>query len=312
MPAKAKTEPAATRRQEPSPLSMLTDWARQGTETFFATQRILLDLVMRQNANTMTAIRERLATMRTAPVAALTEMAGEGASNLIAAERILLQLAQRENEILVGALQERAANNAPASAMTNMLRRSVDTLVDMQMHFLSLAAKQADLWVDSAKSGKPFEGKALPEMARESMENFVRSQKKFLDVIAEETANLTNGGHKERVAGKKAELTELAREAAEAFIDAQKKVLDVYAQQGNVNLKGARAMMEAINPFEPAIVKEFSRHTVENLVNAEKALLEIVSKPARATAAREEAPPPKKGPQRKRQAAAAKPAVATA
>jgi len=192
--------------------------------------------------------------------------------------------------------------------VTNVIRRSIDTFVEMQMHFLTLAAKQADLWVDAAKSGKPFDGKALPELARESMENFVRAQKKYLDVIAEETANLTNGVTNSHT-GKKTQLPELAREATEAFIDAQKKVLDVYAQQGDVNLKAARSTFEALNPFQPAIVKEFSRHTVENFVTAEKELLDMVSKPARA-AKNGDNHPPKKGPQRKRSAAAKHEAVA--
>jgi hypothetical protein len=299
MPAKVKPEPAAARHQEPTPLSLLSEWARQGTDTFFATQRILLDLVMRQNVNAMAAVRERLAGARKLPVAALTEMAGEGMSNLIAAERVLLHLAQRENEILVGALQDRAGNSAPASAMTNVLRRSVDTLVEMQMHFLTLAAKQADLWVDAVKSGEPFSGKGLPEVARESMETFVRAQKKFLDVIAEETNNLTEGVTNNHIAGKKTHLAELAREAAEAFLDAQKKVLDVTAQQGDVNVKTAKSIFEALNPFQPAILKEFSKNTVENLVAAEKAILDVLSK-APSAAAHEPVRPPKKGPQRKR------------
>jgi hypothetical protein len=214
----------------------------------------------------------------------------------------LLHLAQRENEILVGALQERTGDSAPAAALTNVIRRSIDTFVEMQMHFLTLASKQADLWVDAAKSGKPFDGKALPEMARESMDNFVRAQKKYLDVIAEETANLTNGVTNSH-AGKKAQLPELAREATEAFIDAQKKVLDVYAQQGDVNVKAARSTFEALNPFQPAIVKEFSRNTVENLVTAEKALLDMMSKPAH-TAKNGDGHPAKKAPQHRRPAAA--------
>lgn len=193
MPAKAKPEPAATGKEPFSLPSLLTEWTRQGTENFFASQRILLDLVMRQNANLMTAVKERLATARTAPAAAFTELVGEGVSNLIAVERVLLHLAQRENEILMGAMQERSDKSAPAAAVTNFIRRTIDTYVEMQLHFLTLAAKQADQWVDSAKSGKPFDGKALPELARESVENFVRAQKKYLDVVAEETANLTNG-----------------------------------------------------------------------------------------------------------------------
>jgi hypothetical protein len=281
-------------------MSLLTDWTRQGTETFFASQRILLDLVMRQNANFMTAVRDRVMTARTAPVAALTEMVGEGISNLIAVDRVLLHLAQRENEILLGAMQERTGHSAPASAVTNFIRRTIDTYVEMQMHFLTLAAKQADQWVDSAKSGKPFDGKALPELAREAVENFVRAQKKYLDVVAEETANLTNGVTNSSP-GRKTQLPELAKEATEAFIDAQKKVLDVYAQQGDVNLKAARTAFEALNPFQPEIVKRFSRDTVENFVTAEKALLDIVQKPARA-GNHGENHSPKKSPPRKRPA----------
>jgi len=215
-------------------------------------------------------------------------------------DRVLMNLAQRENEILLGAAQERTGNSAPAAAVTNFIRRSIDTYVDMQLHFLTLAAKQADQWVDSAKSGKPFDGKGLPELAREAVANFVHAQKKYLDVIAEETANLTNGVVNEH-SGKKAQLPELAREATEAFIDAQKKVLDVYAQQGDVNLKAARAALEALNPFQPAILKQFSRDTVDNFVTAEKAMLEMISKPAR-TASHAENHSPKKSPPRKRSA----------
>ena len=293
MPAKTKSEPAATRHEASSPFSLVTEWARQGTETFFASQRILLDLVMRQNANAMTAIQDRLSAVRSVPIAALTETIGEGVSNLIAVDRVLLHLAQRENEIVVGAMQERTGKSAPAAAATNLIRRSIDTFVEMQLHFLSLMAKQADLWVDAAKSGKPFDGKALPELARESVENFVRAQKKYLDVVAEETANWTNGVTNDSP-GKKTQLPELAREATEAFIDAQKKVLDVYAQQGDVNLKAARTAFEGLNPFQPEIVKEFARNTVDNFVTAEKSLLELMSKPVAKASPHANGHPPKK------------------
>ena len=148
------------------------------------------------------------------------------------------------------------------------------------------------------------------ELVRESMENFVRAQKKYLDVIAEETANLTNGVTNVHAPGRKTQLPELAREATEAFIDAQKKVLDVYAQQGEVNVKAARGAFEALNPFQPAIVKEFSRNTVENFVNAEKALLDVISKGPRAASHPDEhsakkAPPRKRSAAAKHQAAAA-------
>src|SRR5579864_2363945 len=123
MPAKAKTEPRTPRARESSGISLLTEWARQGTESFFATQRVLLDLVMRQNSNTINALRERVSSVGSAPAAALTEMAGEGMSNFIAAQRVLLHLAQRENELVMTGVKERAGGSAPVNAMSDLLRR---------------------------------------------------------------------------------------------------------------------------------------------------------------------------------------------
>ena len=101
--------------REPSSLSMFSGWLRQGTENFFASQRILMDLVMRQNARTFGAFQERLVEARNVASTAVTEMAGEGISNFIAAQRVLLNLAQRENEILTTAVRERTGGWAPST-----------------------------------------------------------------------------------------------------------------------------------------------------------------------------------------------------
>ena len=293
MPTKPKPEPAG-RAREASTVSLLSEWVRQGTESFFATQRILLDLVMRQNANAFNAVRNRLAGARTVPMEALTEIAGEGISNFIAAQRVLLQLAQRQNDIILGGAGERTGIQ-PLGAMANLLRRGIDTFIDMQQHFLSIASRQTDLWIETAKEGKPYDGKRMAELAREAMENFVRSQKKFLDVVAEETAHATGKNGKE--AGKKTEIAELAREGAEAFIDAQKKLLDIAAQQMSANMKVARRTFATLNPFPPITLTDLTRTTVDSFVAAQKALLETMAKrtkPAEATA------PKRKPPARKR------------
>ena len=277
MPNQSKSEPGG-RARESTPFSLLTEWVRQGTESFFATQRILLDLVMRQNSNTFSAVRERLAGAGTVPVTALTEMAGEGISNFIAAQRVLLQLAQRQNEIVLGGVRERTPG-APLGAMTDLLRRGIDTFIEMQQHFLTIASKQTDVWIDAAKEGKPFDGKHVAELARDAMENFVRSQKKFLDAVAEETAHATGAKNgKGESAKKKTEVAELAREGAEAFIDAQKKLLDIAAQQMSVNVKVARKTIGAINPFPPVTLADLTRHTVDSFVAAQKALLDTMAK----------------------------------
>ena len=243
-----KTVPA----REPSSISMLAGWLRQGTESFFASQRILTDLVMRQNAHTISAFQGRLTEARNIAGAAVTEMAGEGISSFIAAQRVLLNLAQRQNELLTTVVKERIDGPAPVAAVTDLFSRGVDTVIGMHQHLLTMAARQTDEWIDATKSGEPFEGIHLGALARESMETFVRSQKKFLDVLAEETAhatgNDTNGKH---AAARKTELAELARQSAEAYIDAQKKLLDVAAQQLKVNAKTAREAIRTTLPSFP-------------------------------------------------------------
>jgi hypothetical protein len=279
-----KTVPA----REPSPISMLAGWLRQGTESFFASQRILMDLVMRQNAHTISAFQERLVEARNIAGNAATELAGEGISNFIAAQRVLLNLAQRQNEIVTTVVKERTGGSAPVAAVTELFSRGIDTVIGMQLHFLSLAARQADDWIDATKSGEPFEGIHLTSLARESMENFVRSQKKFLDVLAEETAHATGQGSNGKAsAAKKTELTELARQSAEAYIDAQKKLLDVAAQQLKVNAKTAREAFDAINPIPAETLSEFARQTVEGLVESQESLLNLVVKPPQASKAHE-------------------------
>ena len=262
----------------PSPIAMLAGWLRQGTESFFASQRILMDLVMRQNAHTISAFQERLVEARNTATSAAAEMAGEGISNYIAAQRVLLNLAQRQNEIVTTVVKERAGGSAPVAAVTELVSRGIDTAIGMQQHFLSLAARQADEWIDATKSGEPFEGIHLSELARDSMENFVRSQKKFLDVLAEQTAHATGEGNGKASAARKTELTELARQSAEAYIDAQKKLLDVAAQQLKVNANAAREMLEAVNPLAGDTLNEWAQHTVQGLVESQKSLLDLAMK----------------------------------
>src|SRR5664279_1930377 len=298
--------------REPSSISMLAGWLKQGTESFFASQRILMDLVMRQNANTISAFQGRLTEARHVAGNAVTEMAGEGISNFIAAQRVLLNLAQRENEILTTVVKERIGGPAPVAAITDLFSRGVDTILGMQQHLLTLAARQADEWIDATKNGEPFEGLQLAALARESMETFVRSQKKFLDVLAEETAHATGKDTNGKAHAKKTELTELARQSAEAYIDAQKKLLDVATQQLKVNAKTAREAIGAMNPLPVETLGELLKHTVAGLVESEQELLDVIIKPARQAPKAHAAPPPPKPKQARKPAARRKPVPVTA
>src|SRR5581483_9139142 len=123
MPA-AKHE--STHPKDSSVLSLLSGWGQQGVQTLFATQRILLDLAMRQNASVMHAVREQLSHPHHSPTAILSEMAGEGMTNFIEGQKVLLDLAQQQNKILMNGVKERMGEWPAAHAVTDMLRRSVD------------------------------------------------------------------------------------------------------------------------------------------------------------------------------------------
>ena len=274
-----KPEHAETHAREESLVSLFAEWVQQGTENFFAAQRILLDLVMRQNAMAMGALRERLSATKPG-TGALTGVAGEGFANFAAAQKILLELAKRQNEIVMLGVKERVGPATPAGAMADLLRHSVETFVNLQEHFLEAAAKQTKAWAESAKTGKPITAKEFADFAREEMASFVHTQKEFLDVIAEETAKATKEGKGTVKPTPKTDLTELARNSVDAFVEAQKELLDTAGRQIALNLKGVRKSADAFATRGESPLSALTRQGVENFVAAQKALLDVMVNPA--------------------------------
>ena len=282
MTGTVKTETPRAHPRESSFTSVLSGWAQQGVQSFFATQRILLDLAMRQNANVMHAVRKQLTDPHHSPTAILSEVAGEGMNNFIEGQKILLDLGKQQNEILMNGVKERVAKWPAAQSMANLLRRSVETFIHMQQEYLKVASRQTHTWVEAAKAGKPYDPEQLVTLAREGMDNFVKAQKEFLDIVAEETAKGTSGKHANRGVKKikKTELSELARQATESFIDAQKKLVDVVGKQMNATVKTAGNTLELLRPFPFVPLAELTRDGVKSYVDAQKALVDAVVRPA--------------------------------
>src|SRR5271166_980659 len=280
MPTAVKHESSRTYFGESSFVNLLSGWAQQGVQSFFATQRILLDLAMRQNASLMHSLRQQLSDPHHSPTAILSEATAEGMSNFMEGQRILLDLGQKQNEILMSGVKERVGDWPPAHAVTDLLRRSVETFIEMQQEFLKIAGKQTHAWVEAAKAGKPYQGEQLVELARESMENFVKAQKHFMDVIAEETAKATGDKHATNGVKKikKAELAHLARQATESLIDAQRKLVDVAGRQMNASVKTAGKTLDLLQPFPFLPLAELTREGVKSYVDAQKELMDVVVK----------------------------------
>jgi hypothetical protein len=280
MAAAMKPEAPRAHAHGPSFISLLSGWAQQGVQSFFASQRIILDLAMRQNASVMQALRQQLTDPNHSPTTILSEMAGEGMSNFIEGQKVLLDLAQEQNEILMHGVREHIGTSPAAHAVADLFQKSVNTFIDMQQEFLKLAGKQTHNWVEATKAGKPYQPEHVAELAREGMENFIKAQKQFLDIIAEETAKATgakrtNGAMKKI---KKTELSELTRQATNAFIEAQKKLFDVAGKQMNTNVKVAGKTLQLMRPFPFLHLAELTREGVKSYVDAQKALMEVMLK----------------------------------
>jgi hypothetical protein len=229
----------------------------------------------------MHAIREQLSDPLHSPTAILSEVAGDGLTNFLEGQKVLLNLGKEQNELLMTSVKERVGNWPAAHAMTDLLRRSVETFILMQEEFLKIAGKQTHTWVDAAKAGKPYQPEQFVGLAREGMESFVKAQKQFLDVIAEETAKATGGKHTNG-AGKKikqTELSELARKATESFIEAQKRLVDIAGRQVNAHVKTAGKTVTLLRPFPSLPLSELTREAVKSYVEAQKALMDVMVKP---------------------------------
>jgi hypothetical protein len=214
------------------------------------------------------------------PASIFTELAVEGASSFIEAQRILLNLAQQENELIATAVKGQIAGSTPGVAMIDLARRSLDTFIKMHEEFLTATSKQTMHWIEAVKAGKGYDVAPLAELARTEMENFGRAQKKFLEVIAQETAKATSGkpDHTTKTVLEK-ELPKLAREAANSFIEAQKSLLDVLGQQMNVNLSAATRAMDLLSPTRLWPMAKRTGESVKNFVEAEKRMFAAMTKP---------------------------------
>ncbi|HXY48757.1 MAG TPA: hypothetical protein VEI01_04835 [Terriglobales bacterium] len=265
-------------------VSLLSGWMQQGVESFFATQRILVDLAMRQNANVMKVLRERLTDPHHSPANIVAEMAGEGMANFIEAQKVLLHLAQEQNDIVLTGVRERVGSFVPAGAVTDLWRRSIDTFITMQQEFLKIAGRQTHAWLEVARTGKPYRGDRLMELAREGMERFIHAQKQFLDIIEDETAKATGAKRTNGAAArlKKTELSELANRATEAFVDAQKKLFDLAGRQINANVKAAGRAADLLKPLPFVDLADLTREGVRSYVDAQKALMDVMLKPRNA------------------------------
>ena len=208
------------------------------------------------------------------PVEILKELAIEGTSSLVEAQRALLSLVQQENDIIMNGVKERVSGFVPVVTMADLVQRSLDTFIGMQQDFLTTASKQTLHWLEVEKAGRHDRTAYLLQAAREAVETFVHAEKKFLDVLAEETEKVAGRKHEhDGKVVKKTEVSKLAREAGNAFIEAQKKLLDVMGQQMTVNLEAASRTLELLSPSRLLPAADIAGERVRSFIDAERSLI---------------------------------------
>jgi len=310
MPRNATTPAAPELRS--SFVSLLSGWVQQGVESFLATQRILVDLAMRQNATAINSIRRELskeesdAASKNSTRSILVEMAVEGTANYIEAQRILLDLAQKENELVLRGVKQRVGASETALGVTNVVGHGIDTFIEMQHNFLTLISKATENWIKNAGDIKELANYGPVCLANDAMKEFVVAQKKFLDVVAEESHKPE--GKKEHKKIEHTDLVELGREATESFIEAQKKMLDLAGQQMNVSTQSLSKVLEVRAPIRLAPMLDVFGDGVKSLVEAERALVDNMAKARKRPEPMENAPAKKtarRKPAKKRARAAA-------
>jgi len=205
------------------------------------------------------------------PVSIMTELAVEGTASFIELQRALLDLAQQENEILLNGIKSRVSGFAPAAAMADAIRRSVDTLIGMQQELLTTTSKQTLQFLQSDQ-GQSDRAARLVGLAREAAETFTAAQRKFLAVVEEETARATSGKHDAKLMTP-VELRQMASEAGDAFVEAQKRLLDVMGQQMNVQVDAATRTAELLSPAQLAPIASLAGNSAKSFLEAEKSLV---------------------------------------
>jgi hypothetical protein len=230
-----------------SPVNRLAGWARQGTESFVAAQKTLLDLTAQQNALVFGMVRERLGKPRFRPDVAIAQIADTGVEHFTTAGKILLDLAAGETALVVDGFKEGLRLPAVARSVVDVVRHRVDTLIGMQKRLLDVAAEQTHALAESYREGKVLmAGASLAELAQRGIESFVETEKKFLDLVVHEVTAATKADkeHRKPAQERSKVLTQLAREGVEKYIDAQKKLFHLAIEQMESTGKATGELLE--------------------------------------------------------------------
>jgi hypothetical protein len=166
----------------------------------------------------------------------------------------------------------------------------VDAFIDLQKRLLDVAVEQTRAAAESYRGDKVGTvGGGVAELARRGIEGFVETEKKFLDLAAQEVAAASSGGEDGRRAARNQLkiLTQLAREGIEKYIDVEKKLLDLAIDQLEFTGEASRERIEAMRQEARTFWRELTAKSVWNFMVAQKSLMDLAAKPLNTSATEE-------------------------
>ncbi|MGB2635959.1 MAG: hypothetical protein WAM58_18665 [Candidatus Acidiferrum sp.] len=273
-------EKKATQSASPS---LLTGWARQGVQSFVSAQKILMDLAAQENALLIGMVREGFSKPGTRFGASVAGIAEKGVENLTTVGKILLDLAADETALALDGAKDVLRLPAAAGAVAEVARHRVGTIIEMQKNLLDATAEQAHSVAESYREdGKLQAAARVTELTRRGIQEFVDSEKKFLDLAMQEvTAATKNDKPAHKPPRDRVEvLTKVAREGAEKYFETQKKLMDFAIEQFEGTAKAGRERFKQVTRKEarPSL-GELTEKSMKNFVNAEKSLLDLAMNP---------------------------------
>lgn len=180
-----------------------------------------------------------------------------------------------------------AKKNGVAEAFIPLYTKNVERLAELQKKSLDIAAEQNSELVDACKKAFSYipetPGSFLFDLVGQSFNRFVETQKGAID-LAVEQSHVVAGLATERtnLAAKVAEgVTGLFKQSVEYSVATQKKALDYYAEQHKTACETAKKQFRI--PTNPAA--DAFQNGMNALIETQKTMLDIVSKPFKSVAA---------------------------
>lgn len=180
-----------------------------------------------------------------------------------------------------------AHKNEVVEAFVPLYTKNVERLAELQKQSLDTATEQNVELIEACKKAFPYvtetPGSLLFDLIGQSFQRFVETQKGAID-LAVEQSHVVAGLAKERAisATKVAEgVTNLFKQSVEYSVAAQKETLDYYSDQHKAAYETAKKQFRI--PDNPAA--DAFQNGIDALIQTQKTMLDIVSKPFKSTVA---------------------------